>query len=115
MLRSLKMSAAGEDTLPLEDDEFEDMEASGSDGGDMEGEGQNVDEEEKVYVPGLQPLQPGEELEMDRSAYRIYHECQTGQCAQHHARSLNINMHGRYTLSCGLLMFARGSIGRPTK
>uniref|UniRef100_A0A8C9TCF4 Glutamate-rich WD repeat-containing protein 1 n=1 Tax=Scleropages formosus TaxID=113540 RepID=A0A8C9TCF4_SCLFO len=32
----------------------------------------------KVYVPGLQPLKPGEELEMDRSAYRVYHECQTG-------------------------------------
>lgn len=111
------MSAAGEDTLPQENDEFEDMEASGSDKDDMEGEGQNEDGEGKVYVPGLQPLQPGEELEMDRSAYRMYHECQTGQCAQHHARSLNINinMHGRYTLSCGLLMFARGSIGRPTK
>ncbi|XP_026140216.1 glutamate-rich WD repeat-containing protein 1-like [Carassius auratus] len=72
------MSAAGEDTLPQEDDEFEDMEASGSDEDDMEGEGQNGDGEGKVYVPGLQPLQPGEELEMDRSAYRMYHECQTG-------------------------------------
>ncbi|XP_052434356.1 glutamate-rich WD repeat-containing protein 1 [Carassius gibelio] len=72
------MSAAGEDTLPREDDEFEDMEASGSDEDDMEGEGQNGDGEGKVYVPGLQPLQPGEELEMDRSAYRMYHECQTG-------------------------------------
>lgn len=73
------MSAAGEDTLPQENDEFEDMEASGSDEDDMEGEGQNGDGE--VYVPGLQPLQPGEELEMDRSAYRMYHECQTGQCS----------------------------------
>ncbi|XP_059363558.1 glutamate-rich WD repeat-containing protein 1-like [Carassius carassius] len=72
------MSAAEEDTLPQDDDKFEDMEASGSDGDDMEGEGQNGDGEEKVYVPGLQPLQPGEELEMDRSAYRLYHECQTG-------------------------------------
>ncbi|XP_042596607.1 glutamate-rich WD repeat-containing protein 1 [Cyprinus carpio] len=72
------MSAAGEDTLPQEDDEFEDMEASGSDEDDMEREGQNGDGEGKVYVPGLQPLQPGEELEMDRSAYRMYHECQTG-------------------------------------
>uniref|UniRef100_A0A8C2GAK8 Glutamate-rich WD repeat containing 1 n=1 Tax=Cyprinus carpio TaxID=7962 RepID=A0A8C2GAK8_CYPCA len=60
------MSAAEEDTLPQEDDEFEDMEASGSDEDDMEGEGRNGDGEEKVYVPGLQPLQPGEELEMDR-------------------------------------------------
>ncbi|XP_073703698.1 glutamate-rich WD repeat-containing protein 1 [Garra rufa] len=72
------MSAADEHTLPQEDDEFEDMEASGSDEDVMEGEGQNGDGEEKVYVPGLQPLQPGEELEMDRSAYRMYHECQTG-------------------------------------
>ncbi|XP_067305097.1 glutamate-rich WD repeat-containing protein 1 [Pseudorasbora parva] len=72
------MSAAGEDTLPQEDDEFEDMEASGSDVEDVEGDGQNGDGEEKVYVPGLQALQPGEELEMDRSAYRMYHECQTG-------------------------------------
>ncbi|KAG1958348.1 glutamate-rich WD repeat-containing protein 1 [Pimephales promelas] len=72
------MSAADEDTLPQEDDEFEDMEASGSDEDDMEGGGQNGDVEEKVYVPGLEALQPGEELEMDRSAYRMYHECQTG-------------------------------------
>ncbi|CAM4699103.1 unnamed protein product [Leuciscus chuanchicus] len=72
------MSAADEDTLPQEDDEFEDMEASGSDEDDVEGGGQNGDVEEKVYVPGLEALQPGEELEMDRSAYRMYHECQTG-------------------------------------
>ncbi|XP_043116989.1 glutamate-rich WD repeat-containing protein 1 [Puntigrus tetrazona] len=72
------MSAADEDTLPQEDDEFEDMEESENDEDDMDGEGQNGDGEGKVYVPGLQPLKPGEELEMDRSAYRIYHECQTG-------------------------------------
>ncbi|KAK7147633.1 hypothetical protein R3I94_010220 [Phoxinus phoxinus] len=73
------MSAADEDTLPQEDDEFEDMEASGSgEEEDVEGGGQNGDVEEKVYVPGLEALQPGEELEMDRSAYRMYHECQTG-------------------------------------
>lgn len=73
------MSASDERTLPQEDeDEFEDMEASESDEDDMEGEGQNGDGQEKVYVPGLQPLQPGEELEMDHSAYRMYHECQTG-------------------------------------
>lgn len=35
--------------------------------------------EKKVYVPGIEPLQPGEKLEMDRSAYRMYHECQTGK------------------------------------
>lgn len=64
--------------MPQEDDEFEDMEASGSDEDDVEGGGQNGDVDEKVYVPGLEALQPGEELEMDRSAYRMYHECQTG-------------------------------------
>lgn len=77
------MSAAEEDTLPQEDDGFEEMESGGSDEDDMEGDGQTGDGEEKVYVPGLQALQPGEELEMDRSAYRMYHECQTGQFAEH--------------------------------
>ncbi|XP_055066464.1 glutamate-rich WD repeat-containing protein 1 [Misgurnus anguillicaudatus] len=72
------MSAADENTLPQEDDGFEEMEASGSDEDDMEGEGENGESETKVYIPGLEPLQPGEELEMDRSAYRMYHECQTG-------------------------------------
>ncbi|XP_051574476.1 glutamate-rich WD repeat-containing protein 1 [Myxocyprinus asiaticus] len=72
------MSAADEDTLPHEDDEFEEMEASGGDEDDMEGDGQNGEGEGKVYVPGLEPLKPGEELEMDRSAYRMFHECQTG-------------------------------------
>ncbi|KAL2084003.1 hypothetical protein ACEWY4_019521 [Coilia grayii] len=72
------MSAPGEDTFPCEDGEVEDMEASGSDEDEMEEEREDGAEEAKVYVPGLQPLQPGEELEMDRSAYRMYHECQTG-------------------------------------
>uniref|UniRef100_A0A8C1VKD3 Glutamate-rich WD repeat-containing protein 1 n=1 Tax=Cyprinus carpio TaxID=7962 RepID=A0A8C1VKD3_CYPCA len=74
------MSAADEDTLPQEDDEFEDMEASGSDEDDMEGEGRNGDGEEKVYVPGLQPLQPGEELEMDRSACKLLFPCAGAPC-----------------------------------
>uniref|UniRef100_A0A8C5DDR3 Glutamate-rich WD repeat-containing protein 1 n=1 Tax=Gouania willdenowi TaxID=441366 RepID=A0A8C5DDR3_GOUWI len=51
------------------------MNASSDDGETMEEEGER---ENKVYVPGIEPLQPGEELEMDRSAYRMYHECQTG-------------------------------------
>ncbi|XP_063054897.1 glutamate-rich WD repeat-containing protein 1 [Engraulis encrasicolus] len=72
------MSAPGEDTFPCEDGEVEDMEASGSDEDEMDEEREDGAEEAKVYVPGLQPLQPGEELEMDRSAYRMYHECQTG-------------------------------------
>lgn len=107
------MSAADEDTLPQEDDEFEDMEASGSDEDDVEGGGQNGDVDEKVYVPGLEALQPGEELEMDRSAYRMYHECQTGQFAEH-VRSLNIDKHERFIHRCGLL-YATYCIHLPTK
>ncbi|KAM9782982.1 glutamate-rich WD repeat-containing protein 1 [Neosynchiropus ocellatus] len=72
------MSAPEEDTFAEEGGEMEEMDDGGSDedeGVEMEDEGE---EEKKVYVPGLEPLQPGEELEMDRSAYRMYHECQTG-------------------------------------
>uniref|UniRef100_A0A3B4ADL6 Glutamate-rich WD repeat-containing protein 1 n=1 Tax=Periophthalmus magnuspinnatus TaxID=409849 RepID=A0A3B4ADL6_9GOBI len=53
------------------------MSAPGED--DMEdGDAEEGAEDKKVYVPGMEPLAPGEELEMDRSAYRMYHECQTG-------------------------------------
>lgn len=72
------MAAPDENTLPRKDEEEEEMEESDSDGDDMEEEGKAEGGESKVYVPGVQPLQPGEELEMDRSAYRMYHECQTG-------------------------------------
>ncbi|CAK6966125.1 glutamate-rich WD repeat-containing protein 1 [Scomber scombrus] len=75
------MSAPGEDTFAEENDEMEEMDEVGSDadeGVDMEEGGGDGDGEKKVYVPGMEPLQPGEELEMDRSAYRMYHECQTG-------------------------------------
>lgn len=57
---------------------MEEMEGGGSDEDEMEEEGKDGEQETQVYVPGKQPLQPGEELEMDRSAYRMYHECQTG-------------------------------------
>lgn len=76
------MSAPGEDTFPEEEGEMEEMDEVGSDadeGVEMEEEGADGDGEKKVYVPGIEPLQPGEELEMDRSAYRMYHECQTGE------------------------------------
>lgn len=73
------MSAPGEDTLGEERDVMEEMDEAGSD----EDEGVEMEEgaepEKKVYVPGKEPLKPGEELEMDRSAYRMYHECQTGR------------------------------------
>lgn len=77
-----KMSATGEDTFEEEGD-MEEMDNASSDDDDegVEMDEERADEEEgetKVYVPGIEPLQPGEELEMDRSAYRMYHECQTG-------------------------------------
>ncbi|KAM9488739.1 glutamate-rich WD repeat-containing protein 1 [Clarias gariepinus] len=73
------MAAPDENTLPREDEEVEEMEASDSDEDGMEEEGQGEEgAETKVFVPGVEQLQPGEELEMDRSAYRVYHECQTG-------------------------------------
>lgn len=76
------MSARDEDTFAEEGAEMEEMEGAGSDddeGVEMEEEGADGEGEKKVYVPGMEPLQAGEELEMDRSAYRMYHECQTGK------------------------------------
>lgn len=81
--QTAKMSARDEDTLAEEEGEMEEMDEAGSDddeGVEMEEERAGGEGEDKVYVPGMEPLQPGEELEMDRSAYRMYHECQTGEC-----------------------------------
>lgn len=75
------MSARDEDTLAEEGVEMDEVDEAGSDddeGVEME-EGADGEAKKKVYVPGIEPLQPGEELEMDRSAYRMYHECQTGK------------------------------------
>uniref|UniRef100_A0A3Q2PN03 Glutamate-rich WD repeat-containing protein 1 n=1 Tax=Fundulus heteroclitus TaxID=8078 RepID=A0A3Q2PN03_FUNHE len=78
------MSAPDEHALHggEEEGEMEEMEEAGSDeedeGVEMDEEGADGEAEKKVYVPGIEPLRPGEELEMDRSAYRMYHECQTG-------------------------------------
>ncbi|KAM3873177.1 glutamate-rich WD repeat-containing protein 1 [Diretmus argenteus] len=73
------MSAPGEDTFPNEDGEMDEVKDEvDSDEEEMDEEEVAGDGESKVYVPGIEPLQPGEELEMDRSAYRMYHECQTG-------------------------------------
>ncbi|KAG2457676.1 GRWD1 protein, partial [Polypterus senegalus] len=43
-------------------------------------EDENADNEEQaaVYIPGIDSLKPGEVLEMEESAYRLYHQCQTG-------------------------------------
>ncbi|XP_054637219.1 glutamate-rich WD repeat-containing protein 1 [Dunckerocampus dactyliophorus] len=75
------MSASHEDTLAEHEDGMEEQEGEEDDdeGVEMEAEeGENGDGDKKVYVPGIEPLQPGEQLEMDQSAYRMYHECQTG-------------------------------------
>lgn len=66
------MSAPDEHTF-AEKEELEEMDEGDEDMQEEE------EEEKKVYVPGIEPLRPGEELEMDRSAYRMYHECQTGK------------------------------------
>lgn len=83
-----KMSARDEDTFAEEEGEMEEMDEAGSDDDDDD-EGVEMEEgraggegEDKVYVPGIEPLQPGVELEMDRTAYRMYHECQTGEWKQ---------------------------------
>lgn len=77
------MSARSEDALAEEGGEMEGTDEDDDEGVDMEeeeeGAGGRGGGEDKVYVPGMEPLRPGEELEMDRSAYRMYHECQTGE------------------------------------
>ncbi|XP_058874398.1 glutamate-rich WD repeat-containing protein 1-like [Acipenser ruthenus] len=79
-----KMSAPGGDTFSdaerekveeMEDSEEEQEEMEQSDGDEEEGDGTV---QPRVYIPGTEPLQPGEELEMDQTAYRLYHHCQTG-------------------------------------
>lgn len=83
------MAAPRDHTLAEKEEEEEDMEEMRdvvSDDEDDDDEGVEMEEGDadekdgggKVYVPGMDALQPGEELEMDRSAYRMYHECQTG-------------------------------------
>ena len=88
------MAAPGDHTLAEKEEEEEDMEemrdvvSDDEDDDDDDDEGVEMEEGDadekdgagKVYVPGMDTLQPGEELEMDRSAYRMYHECQTGEC-----------------------------------
>lgn len=80
--QTAKMSARDEDTFAEEGAEMEELDEAGSDddeGVEMEEDKADGEAEKKVYVPGIEPLQPGEELEMDRTAYRMYHECQTGK------------------------------------
>ncbi|XP_012268088.2 glutamate-rich WD repeat-containing protein 1 [Athalia rosae] len=61
-----------EDEIREEDEDDEDDEE------DMEDEESDEKEEQgKIYLPG-QPLEKGEELVADRSAYRLLHQAQTG-------------------------------------
>lgn len=84
--QTAKMSARDEDAFAGEEGEMEEMDEAGSDDDD---EGVEMGEDKadgeggsKVYVPGMEPLEPGVELEMDRGAYRLYHEGQTGEWTQ---------------------------------
>ncbi|XP_072316470.1 glutamate-rich WD repeat-containing protein 1 [Eucyclogobius newberryi] len=59
-----------------EEDDDDDDEGVAMEDGDAEEDGGAAGKQ--VYMPGMEPLALGQELEMDRSAYRMYHECQTG-------------------------------------
>lgn len=60
-------------TSESEDDD--EMEMCQMEGADEEMEDEN--EDEKVYLPG-EPIEEGEELVCDESAYMMYHQAQTG-------------------------------------
>ncbi|XP_072535178.1 glutamate-rich WD repeat-containing protein 1 [Salminus brasiliensis] len=100
------MAAPGEHAFPQDDGEVEEMEAAGSDQDDMEEEEKDDGADKQVYVPGLQPLEPGQELEMDRAAYRMYHECQTGAPCLSFDVLLDGEGEGRETFPLSLLLCA---------
>lgn len=58
-------------------DESMDDDTSGDEGETIEEEGNESDGPKKVYLPG-QPLEDGEKLVVDKSAYKMLHQAQTG-------------------------------------